>query len=65
MKNKEKVWRVKGREETYTDPELTDMISKGELKAEDEVTCKELKDWIRIKESVYSFYLKEDKHETV
>ena len=64
--NNKKIWTIKGDQETYTDEELIQMIKDGLLKEKTKIICKEMKDYIMIKDSVYEFYLREgNKDETI
>ena len=60
---KNKIWKIKGYEGTFTDEELIRMISNGQVKKDFAITTKEMKKWVRVGNSIYQFYLKEDGHE--
>jgi hypothetical protein len=60
---KNKIWKIKGYEGTFTDEELIGMISNGQVKKDFAITTKEMKKWVRVGNSIYQFYLKEDGHE--
>ena len=60
MKNK--VWKVMGRKETYSDRELKKMIKEKQLTLEDIVYTDEMKEPIKLKDSIYGLYFpNEDK----
>lgn len=60
-----KVWKVKNREEVYTDKELIALISIGELTGKDEIMCSEMLDFLPIEETIYQFYLKGENDENI
>ena len=60
---KNKIWKIKGYEGTFTDEELIGMISNGQVKKDFAITTKEMKKWVKVGNSIYQFYLKEDGHE--
>ncbi|MBQ9425539.1 MAG: hypothetical protein IJU42_06305 [Erysipelotrichaceae bacterium] len=62
---KNKIWRVKGFEGTFSDEELIELIQSGELKADYAVTTKEMKRWVRLKDSIYQFYMEDKENETL
>ena len=59
-----KIWRVKNSEELLTDRELIDLIIKKVLTGDNEIKCNEMKEYIKIKDSIYQFYL-EGKNENI
>ena len=59
-----KIWKIKNNKETYTDKELIDLIVNKKINGEDEIICNEMKDYIKIKDSIYQFYL-EEKNENI
>ncbi len=62
---KTKIWRVKGFEGTFTDEELIELIWSGELKPDYEITTKEMKKWVQLKDSIYQYYMEGREDETV
>ena len=60
---KNKVWKIKGYEGTFTDEELIGMISRGQVKKDFAITTKEMKKWVKVGNSIYQYYLKEEGHE--
>lgn len=59
------IWKVRGRNDKYSDEELVEMIQQGSLKGTDYIATNEMKVWIQIKESIYQYYLKENINETL
>lgn len=53
-----KIWKVKGHINKYTDEELIRMIKVGKLKGRDHITTSDMKTWVQIDDSIYSFYLR-------
>jgi len=53
-----KIWKVKGHINKYTDEEVIKMIKIGKLKGRDHITTSDMKTWVQIDDSIYSFYLK-------
>ena len=62
---KNKIWRVKGFEGTFSDEELIELIQSGELKADYAITTKEMNRWVRLKDSIYQFYMEDKENETL
>ncbi len=63
---KNKIWKIKGFEGIFSDEELVSLIKKGQVKADYAVSTREMKSWIKVKDSIYQYYLpKEVKDETV
>ena len=62
---KNKIWRVKGFEGSFTDEELIELIRSGELKPEYSITTREMKRWVKLKDSIYQYYLEEKENETL
>ena len=62
---KSKVWRVKGYEGSYSDEELIELIKSKELKPDHAITTREMKKWVRLKDSIYQYYMGDKEDETV
>lgn len=60
-----KVWRLRGKEETYTDEKLVELISSGVIKPDDYIASREMRVWIKVKNSIYQYYIKEEMNETI
>ena len=56
-----KVWKIKGYEGKFSDEQLVSLLKSARLTGEDSITSKDLKTFIKIKNSIYAYYLKEDK----
>lgn len=54
-----KIWKVGNIPEILSDDELIIRISKGEIKGEDFITCREMEGWMNVKDTIYQFYLPE------
>ena len=62
---KSKIWRIKGFEGTFTDEELIELILSGELKPDYAITTREMKKWVKLKDSIYQYYLGVKENETI
>ena len=62
---KNKVWKVKGFEGVFTDEEIIKLIKSGELKPDYSLTTREMKKWVKLKQSIYQYYLEDVKDETI
>ena len=62
---KNKIWKVKGFEGVFTDEEIIKLIKSGEIKADYSLTTREMKKWVKVRQSIYQYYLKEQNDETV
>ena len=63
MSNKnELVWKIKNSKYMFSDQDVIDLIRMGKLKGDDYLMSKDMKDWIKLEDSIYQFYLKENKH---
>ena len=56
-----KIWRIKGREEMYSDAELINVIENKTVLADDILINDDLPNEIMVKDSIYAFYLEEEK----
>jgi len=52
-----KIWKVRGLKDKFTDEELVQMISNAYLKGDDYISSADMKSWLKIKDSIYQFYL--------
>ncbi|MBQ1533424.1 MAG: hypothetical protein IIZ64_01245 [Erysipelotrichaceae bacterium] len=57
---KNKIWKIKGFEGTFTDEDLITLIREGQVKSDYLLKSKDMKKWIALKESIYQYYM-EDK----
>ena len=62
---KNKVWRIKGFEGIFSDEELISLIESKQVNKDFSITTREMKTWVKLKDSIYQYYLKEDEDETV
>lgn len=60
-----KVWKINGFEGTFTDEEIISLITRGEIKKDYELSTKDMKEWVKLEDSIYSYYIQEDKNETL
>ena len=51
-----KTWNVKNKD-SYSDEELIEAIKNGSVKGEDFIISDTLKDYIKVSDSIYQFYL--------
>lgn len=56
----EKIWHIQNKAARLSDEELIALIKKGEIQADDYISNKDIKAWIKVKDSIYQFYLKEN-----
>jgi len=62
---KNKIWKIKSYEGSFTDDEIVDLIKSGQLKGEDALSSRDMKKWVKIKDSIYQFYLEDKENETL
>jgi len=58
---KNKIWKIKGFEGRFTDEEIIELIRTGKIKPDYSLTSKEMKSWVKLKDSIYQYYLEEEK----
>lgn len=61
----QKIWKVRGVKEKFSDEELIELISQGELLPEDYVCTSDMKTWVQIKKSIYQYYIGGKANETL
>ena len=59
-----KTWNVKNKD-NYSDEELIEAIKNGSIKGEDFIISDTLKDYIKVSDSIYQFYLEGKVDETI
>lgn len=59
-----KTWNVKNKD-SYSDEELIEAIKNGSVKGEDFIISDTLKDYIKVSDSIYQFYLEGKVDETI
>ena len=52
-----KIWKIRGKEEKVSDEDLIFMISHNELSEDDYISTNDMKKWMKIKDTIYQFYL--------
>ena len=52
-----KIWKIKGYEGTFTDEQIIVLIRQGKLNGNDALNSKDIKGYIKIKDSIYEYYL--------
>ena len=62
---KNKIWKIKSYEGSFTDEEVVEMIKNGQLKGEDALSSRDMKKWVKIEDSIYQFYLEDKENETL
>ena len=65
MMKRTKIWRVKGFEGSFSDEELIELIRSGELKPDYAITTREMKKWVKLKDSIYQYYMEGREDEAV
>ncbi|MBQ1307702.1 MAG: hypothetical protein II004_01885 [Erysipelotrichaceae bacterium] len=58
---KNKIWKIKGFEGTFTDEDLITLIREGQVKSDYLLKSKDMKKWIALKESIYQYYMEDKK----
>ena len=62
---KNKVWKIIGFEGQFPDEEVVTLIKRGELKPDYSLSTKEMKKWVKLKDSIYQYYLEDDENATL
>lgn len=57
-----KVWKIKGYEGSFSDEQIISLIKSGRLTGEDALSSKDIKGYIKIKNSIYVYYLNKEEH---
>ncbi len=60
-----KVWKIKGYEGVFTDEEIISLILSGKLNKDDCLYGKDIKQYVKIKDSIYQYYLGRGKDEVI
>ena len=55
-----KIWKIKGKSERVSDETLIEMIKAGELTGDDYIKSNDMRDFVKIADTVYGFYLGRD-----
>ena len=62
---KNKIWRIKGYQGQFSDEEIINLIKTGEIKPDFSLSTREMKKWVKLKDSIYQYYLEDGKNETI
>ena len=54
-----KIWKLSSSQEKYTDEQLIELIKGGKIGPDERIATREMKKWIKVKDSIYQFYIKE------
>lgn len=65
MMKKNKVWKIKGYEGSFTDEEIVSLIKSKRITGDDSLCGKDMKGYVKIKDSIYEYYLKGETNETI
>lgn len=60
-----KVWKIKGYQGSFSDEQIIRLIKSGKLKGDDSLSSKDIKEYIKIKDSIYQYYLERLENETI
>lgn len=58
-----KIWKVQNDNNTYSDEELIELIKNGKINSDTRITNKDLKKWLKVEETLYNYYLREEENE--
>ncbi len=58
-----KIWKVQNDNNTYSDEELVELIKNGKINSDTRITNKDLKKWLKVEETLYNYYLREEENE--
>ena len=61
----QKIWKVRGVKEKFSDEELIQLIKLGKIVPEDYVATSDMKVWVQIKDSIYQYYVGGRSNETI
>ena len=62
---KNKIWKIKGFEGRFTDGQIISLIRRGEIKPDYALSTREMKKWVKVKDSIYQYYLEDKSNETI
>ena len=63
--NRNKVWKIKGFEGTFSDEDLIALIREGQVKPSFLLKSRDMKKWIALKDSIYQYYVEDKKDEAL
>lgn len=60
-----KIWKIRDKDFLLSDEELIELIKQGKISKDTDVATKDMKHHVKLRDSIYSFYFKEDLDETL
>ncbi len=60
-----KIWKIQGFDGVFTDEEIISLIKRGEIKPDYALSTREMKKWVKVKDSIYQYYLEDKNNETI
>ena len=63
--NKNKIWKIKGFEGTFSDEDLIALIREGQVEPSFLLKNKDMKKWIALKDSIYQYYMEDKKDDAL
>ena len=60
-----KIWKIQGFDGVFTDEEIIGLIKRGEIKPDYALSTREMKKWVKVKDSIYQYYLEDINNETI
>ena len=60
-----KIWKIQGFDGVVTDEEIISLIKRGEIKPDYALSTREMKKWVKVKDSIYQYYLEDINNETI
>ncbi|MBR4422335.1 MAG: hypothetical protein IKS69_07360 [Erysipelotrichaceae bacterium] len=58
---KNKVWKIKGFEGTFSDEDLIALIREGQVRSDYLLKSRDMKKWVALKDSIYQYYMEDKK----
>lgn len=60
-----KIWKIRDKDFLLSDEELISLIKQGKISKDVDVATKDMKHHVKLGNSIYSFYFKEDQDEVI
>ena len=60
-----KIWKIQGFDGVFTDEEIISLIKRGEIKPDYALSTREMKKWVKVKDSIYQYYLEDINNEII
>lgn len=60
-----KIWKIRGKDEKISDEDLIKMIKEGRLSKDDYISNSDMKNFIKIEDTIYQYYLRSKEDETI